>query len=299
MNLLIENGTISEVHSDGNFIYVLSDNSRFLSTEYKVLQNQRNSRFAKSMRILYNGHIGLFYLVNGFLPLSSILLSIDPNRFMTIAGNLLTSIIEVKKNGFLYCPNIDISFEHIFVDTNTYDVRLVYLPVNKHEYDDVMSFESSLRTSLVKAISTNPRLSSSRTNQFMADCQNGMLSLVDLNARTGINNGSTNDKKAAFTGKMELIAIDAPRKFTLTVNAAEFSIGKKSNNDGVIPYNDRISRNHCKILRVQGQYFVLDNHSLNGTFVNGEKIPADRQKRLQTGDILRLADSSFKVNIEE
>ena len=39
MNVLAENNYIKEMECGSNFSYILSDNSTFLSTEYKVLQS--------------------------------------------------------------------------------------------------------------------------------------------------------------------------------------------------------------------------------------------------------------------
>ncbi len=55
MNALIENNYIQEMECGSNFSYILSDNSTFLSTEYKVLQSQANSWFVKYMKMMYNG----------------------------------------------------------------------------------------------------------------------------------------------------------------------------------------------------------------------------------------------------
>ena len=53
MNTLIENNYIKEMECGANFAYVLSDNSAFLSTEYKVLQSQTNSCFVKCMKVQF------------------------------------------------------------------------------------------------------------------------------------------------------------------------------------------------------------------------------------------------------
>ena len=73
MNALIENNYIKEMKYGANFAYVLSDNSAFLSTEYKVLQSQANSCFVKCMKMLYNGSIQLYYLASGLKSFASML----------------------------------------------------------------------------------------------------------------------------------------------------------------------------------------------------------------------------------
>ncbi len=52
-----------------------------------------------------------------------------------------------------------------------------------------------------------------------------------------------------------------------------------------------VSRQHAQISCVDGDYFIEDLHSRNGTFVNGEQIQAPRQ--LQNGDRLKICDLSL------
>ena len=70
MNVLIENGIITEMKCGNNFSYILDDASLFLSTEYKVLQSQGEECFVKCMKLLYNGKIQFYFLVNEYKPLS-------------------------------------------------------------------------------------------------------------------------------------------------------------------------------------------------------------------------------------
>ncbi|HEX4000926.1 MAG TPA: SpoIIE family protein phosphatase [Pirellulales bacterium] len=52
-----------------------------------------------------------------------------------------------------------------------------------------------------------------------------------------------------------------------------------------------VSRQHAQITWIDGDYFVEDLHSRNGTFVNGEPIQAPR--RLAEGDRLKICDLAF------
>ena len=307
MNLLIENGTIEEIECGANFAYVLKDNSTFLSTEYKVLQSQTNSSFIKCMKMLYNGNIELYYLVNAYKPLSTLLSRLDPDHFVTIIGNLLAGIIDVKNNGFLSCHNIDSSFEHVYVDSNTFKVGLVYLPLNKHEYSDTSSFENALRTNLVRVINGISSLSSPKTTQLSADLQNGMLSIEDVYSKLGGKGvpvqrskqspGNKDSNSPPAHGPMKLVALNASTRVEIQITKPEFTIGKKETNDGVINFNKMVSRFHCKVSNNGQQFMISDLQSANGTFVNGVRLQPNNPSPVKNGDVVRLANSDFQVVI--
>ena len=303
MNALVESKYIIEMECGTNFSYILNDNSGFLSTEYKVLQSQANSCFVRCMKMMFNGKVQLYYLTKGLKQFSSMIPTLDAEGFMTIASNLLSDIIEVKSNGFLSCQNIDISFEHIFVDPTTYKVSLVYLPLSKRIYGDNSAFENEIRTGLIKLISGISALSSNKTMQFSADLSNGTLSIEDLYAHikgetSAGNKPVVEGQMQASSGLLRITAMNAPSRVEITVNKDEFVIGKKPELcDGVISFNKMISRSHCKICRKGSQYTITDLQSANGTYVNKVKLQPNQSFPINSGDIIRLANSDFQVTI--
>lgn len=303
MNALIENNYIKAMACGSNFSYVLSDNGTFLSTEYKVLQSQTDSCFVKCMKMLYNGQVQLYYLTKGLKPFASMIPSLDPESFMTIVANIFSDIVDVKHNGFLSCQNIDIAFERIYIDPTTLKAYLVYLPLSKRIYDDNSIFENEIRTGLVKLISGVSTLSSPKTMQFSADLSNGTLSMEDLHAR--IKGGKiierdmkNSNQDSTGSGLLRIMAMNAPKRVTFVVNKDEFTIGKKADMcDGVIDFNNMVSRCHCKIVKRNGQYAILDLQSANGTYVNKVKLQPNQLTRINNGDVIRLANSDFQVSI--
>ncbi len=302
MNTLVENNCITEMACGPNFSYILSDNSTFLSTEYKVLQSQASSCLVKCMKMTYNGNIAIYYLTKSLKSFQSMIPSLDADSFLTIAANIFANVTDVKDNGFLSCQNIDISFEKIFVDPSTYKVQLVYLPSANRFFTDESAFENELRTSLVKLISGLPVLSSPKTMQLMADLSNGMYSIHDIyNRIKGVRNaapdGNGSVTGGSVQGQLKLVALNAPSHVELTVTKDSYVIGKKADSvDGCVSFNKMISRVHCRIdKQPDGQYSVTDLQSANGTYVNRVRLQPNMAQPIKGGDIVRLANSDFQV----
>lgn len=305
MNTLLEKNVISELQCGSNFSYILSDNNDFLPTEYKVLQSQANSCFVKCMKMLYNGQTQLFYLTDGLKTMSSLLPMLDADGFVTIVTNLFTDIVDVKHNGFLSCQNIDISFDKIYVEPTTYKVHLVYLPLSKRIFSDTTMMETELRTGLVKLISGISSLSSPKTMQLSVDLCSGMLSFEDV--LTKIRGGRvakplkpvSTPSVPSHAGKgVRLIAMNSPTKFELIIHKNVYTIGKSDTAvDGTIPFNKMISRVHCRITREGNKLTITDLKSSNGTFVNKIRIQPNVPWPLKHGDIIRLANSDFRVSM--
>jgi pSer/pThr/pTyr-binding forkhead associated (FHA) protein len=62
------------------------------------------------------------------------------------------------------------------------------------------------------------------------------------------------------------------------------------------PKSDAVSRRHCEISNREGQLYVKDLGSKNGTFVNGKRI--EEEQVLKNGDHLQFGPLSFEVVID-
>lgn len=98
---MLKDNTINEVSCGADFTYVFNDNSDFLLTDYKVLQNQSNSEFVKCMKIMYNGRIGISYICGSYKPFAFLLQEMNGDSFLVTVMNIIKDIVDVKKNGFI------------------------------------------------------------------------------------------------------------------------------------------------------------------------------------------------------
>lgn len=70
------------------------------------------------------------------------------------------------------------------------------------------------------------------------------------------------------------------------------NIGRDRDNDIVLD-SDSVSRRHARVEHRDGQVFVLDLDSTNGTFVNDDGEPVT-EMQLRKGDHVKIGDSIFK-----
>ena len=67
--------------------------------------------------------------------------------------------------------------------------------------------------------------------------------------------------------------------------------------DAALQVSDGLaSRNHCEVYEYEGELAVQDLKSLNGTYVNDQKIA--EPTLLEAGDVLRIGSVHFRVEVE-
>lgn len=307
MKDLLQQGIISELRGTPNVQYILNDKSAFALTEFKVLKSQ-NKHFIKCAKVLYNGKIKLIYFTSMYKSLRNMLPSLDGDTFLSIIANLLNCIIEIKNNGFLDCQDIDLSFDKVFVDQNTFEVNIIYLPLNSPN-SGVVAFETELKTEIIKLISTVPAFANEKMTRVCGYLSSGTLSLNQLygnicaeikggakSSPQNLKNDQNSESKIFKQPALYFSSINTPADINFEINSNEYVIGKNPEKvNGVISFNKAISRVHCKISYKNNTYFITDLGSANGTFVNKNRLVANQPTQIKSGDTIRLANSDFVV----
>jgi hypothetical protein len=83
-------------------------------------------------------------------------------------------------------------------------------------------------------------------------------------------------------------------RFRLESEAAIVRIGRAADNDIAIN-NQRVSRYHAHVRRVEASWLIYDLDSTNGTYVDGQRVVAAQPRPLTPGSVLRLGDYDLQV----
>jgi len=137
-----------------------------------------------------------------------------------------------------------------------------------------------LQVGLHELLVTDPRRSGS--TQFVSAADVAKMVSVSGGARPGTAKPAT----AATGGRM--VCLTDGREYT--IGTAPMVIGREAGCDIVVPNKD-VSRRHAEIF-ASPQGYVLVDSSTNGTFVNGDRIEA--QRVLARADVIRIGDHEFR-----
>ena len=77
------------------------------------------------------------------------------------------------------------------------------------------------------------------------------------------------------------------------------TVGKSKYSDVQIKNTQTVSRNHVTLQKREDRLFVQDEKSLNGTFINNERMRAGSSCEVFDGDIVRLSDEELIVSIKQ
>src|ERR1700745_2238384 len=107
-----------------------------------------------------------------------------------------------------------------------------------------------------------------------------------------LNTISTQSSHSSSSGVFPaLVLVQGNEQKNIVLNRTPFSVGRKVDKDLVIA-DPRVSRDHAQIILEAEGFFIVDQGSKHGTFVNGERI---QRQKLERNDRLEFGarDSAY------
>lgn len=285
---LKKNGILKEIKYNENFAYVLEENDCFFSTDYKILQGQQDDIFLPCMKMTYNGKIQLVYLVQNGHSLFAGMQLLSARKIAVVVTNIVTNYLKIKNNGFLQCNKLVMDFDKIFFVPNTLQVRFAYLPINTENIELFGDCETDLRQGLLTILRSKMDSNNLPCKRMLAYLEKPENSLDKMLEACRIN-GVADDGD-----ELVMKSINAIIPMVIKIDKPRIILGKSAQSvDVAIKESETISRVHCCVGKEENRYYVLDMGSLNGTFVNGNKVYSNQKTEIKKGDILKLSNLTF------
>jgi predicted component of type VI protein secretion system len=102
-----------------------------------------------------------------------------------------------------------------------------------------------------------------------------------------------NTQPAETEGFFPLRLVLYPGGASVDLTRPDMVVGRHSTADLRLHLPD-VSRRHCRFVFVDGGWQVYDLHSMNGLFVNGQRV---EQADLHHRDLLRIGSYTFEVSL--
>lgn len=115
-----------------------------------------------------------------------------------------------------------------------------------------------------------------------------------------VRKGKEHHNKKDKTVRMKLVSMNPAFPMEFEITGDVFHIGRKQqSNNAVVPAQlQRVSREHCTIIKEKDSYYVVDRKSSFGTVVDGEVCrPGEKSKVLHNNSVVELPDIAFRVEL--
>lgn len=99
----------------------------------------------------------------------------------------------------------------------------------------------------------------------------------------GINNGSI--------PKPFLLEVETGAKILVTKEV--FKMGRDPEQADYTSNNKVVGRIHAELVTAHGEYYLIDKHSRNGSFLNGVKLTPNEKTKIKHEDHIKLANQEF------
>lgn len=87
--------------------------------------------------------------------------------------------------------------------------------------------------------------------------------------------------------------IAAASKEKIEVTSYEFKMGRDPEQADYVSKNKVVGRLHAKVITENGEYFLVDQHSRNGSFLNGMKVLPNQKTKIKHEDHIKLGNEEF------
>ena len=310
---MTSNEIFYEQNIPGGLAIVFNNPMYYDENGFRMLETQFQRGFVPCTKAAANGVITISYNLSQFVSLYDVLPTMNPAMFRNVVTSLLDKINFFRENTTLKCENTYLSVDRVYVDTARYEAHLVYLPLKADGDEDCLPyFEKKMKDSIAKIYNMYENVQDSANATMVAQITGTPVAPPAPPAPAAPQYAPAPAAPqyapaAPVAPQYAAPVAPASRSFVLCskgatpdieINKDEFVIGKSQQRvDGVIMGSNLVSRVHCKAVIRNGECSIVDLNSLNGTFVNGNKLTPGAEYRISDGAVLSVADVQFVFRI--
>ncbi len=297
---------------NGSIAFEISDEDLFYQTGYKVIQNFASGGLIRAMSTTLNGRIRLVYDVSELTPLSTQILTMDPEMFKNFSLGLIVVCDAIKANGFIHGENVLLDSDMVFLNPITYQVNLIYLPLKQSISMTVQldSLEKNVIELIRNMLKKYPNVQGDSTKALYdyllqgscntSDIKEIILGVVDKKEVPIVGNISSQKKEKKAEQIPEFLILErigGSQGLSLRIDAPAAVIGRDPAVSQVLVSDSSVSKKHCLICKESNGWKIEDLQSSNHTWLGegGPYLEAYKQYDLKPGDVVKIARFVFQV----
>lgn len=145
-----------QIRNNTNLSILLANSEQLDHTCYKVLQQISGGSFLPVYRSVYNGQVKLSYDISRCTTVEQLMPQLKFEQLLGLFSNLISAVDEIEHIGFLRYEIFSLEPEDLFIDLNTFQLKLLYVPVIQQQMQmSRLEFEQYLRRSINHMISSS------------------------------------------------------------------------------------------------------------------------------------------------
>jgi len=162
--------------------------------------------------------------------------------------------------------------------------------INKEESDKIVVEKALVEEKVVEKKITN--------------LSNGFLEILKKRLKVNLHSNKNTEKAEKKEEYSSTVILKSIKKGYFFVSKSEeyeniaikdynILIGRSKNNVDAFIDNISVGKIHAEVINDDGQYYIKDMNSLNGTFINDKKISSFKMEEINVGDVVRFADAEY------
>lgn len=283
--------------------FIFSENTTMYSAAYHILKKSNYPNLIKGYFLKQNGRDKIVFDLCEYKSICKIWDMLNSKVVLSLVVDAIRFMYWVKHSSFIHLDSIMFDLDEIFVDSNYNNLKFICLPgLSEQEEADSTVYERSF-VYAVSCILFYSNCMDNRSCQLLyTDCQSGYYLIDELyrdviGGRYGQFDIDNAKGPNIYNERVVFCVLKSyDSKYSdIVVDNQTYVIGKKKEMVDFCIDEDGVSRQHCKITVKEGNLFLEDLHSTNGTMVNNVRIFPEQFIPLNKGDCLTIAGIEFEV----